>query len=107
MSLPDRVFLRPLLLRAAVLWVSVRVVLGVAVWLRGGMSAPFSLRVSLPAACWVVLIIAGLNLLESRRRNEDLLLANLGTPAWALFLLSGLPPALAELLVASAPRASG
>ncbi|HEX5819031.1 MAG TPA: hypothetical protein VFY20_09135 [Gemmatimonadales bacterium] len=107
MWLPDRVFLRPLMLRAAVVWLSTRLGLAIIIWLREGMGEPFSLRLTLPAAGWVVLAVAGLNLLEARRRGEDVLLANLGTPARTLFLLSGVPPALAELLVASVSSAGG
>jgi hypothetical protein len=47
----------------------------------------------------LVLIVGFLGLLEARRRNEHILLANFGVPQWSLTMLSGLPSLVAELLV--------
>ena len=47
----------------------------------------------------IVLLVAFLSLLEARRRNEHLLLANFGVPEAALVGLSMLPALIAETVV--------
>lgn len=82
-------FRNAFLIRGAVIWLGVRIL---AAW--GGVGDANVLQEG-----FVLLVVAGLVLVDARRRNEDLFLANLGVPAWAIAVLGAagaLPP---ELLV--------
>ncbi|HYC31878.1 MAG TPA: hypothetical protein VEB59_06275 [Gemmatimonadales bacterium] len=97
MRLPDRRFTAALLRRAMYLWLGTRLLVALA---GGGGVAGRGLA-SLPpgATGFVVLLAAFLALLEARRRNEHLLLANFGVPEAGLAGLSVLPPLIGETAV--------
>ena len=97
MRLPDRLFTLALLQRALYLWIGVRLL--VALGGGGGVGRQGLLPLPLQATGLVVLLVGFLGLLEARRRNEHVLLANFGVPQSNLVGLSGLPPVLAEMLV--------
>jgi len=97
-SIPDRVFLGPMLLRGIGIWTGIRVL----VVLGGALiaQAPPTLQVTPAAAAWLTAIAGLLGLLESRRRNEHILHANLGVGQPVLAAIAALPAALAELALA-------
>lgn len=86
MLLPDRLFTFALLRRALYLWVGVRLL--VALGGGGGAGRSGLLPFPLGPTGLVVLTVGLLGLLEARRRNEHVLLANLGVPQWSLVGLS-------------------
>lgn len=97
MRIPDRLFAVALLRRAFFLWVGVRLLVAVA---GGGGAAsrgvlPFAFR----EAGLVVLAVSFLALIEARRRNEHVLLANFGVSQGIIVGMSVLPAALAEAAV--------
>ena len=97
MRVPDRVFTLALLRRALFLWVGVRLLVAFG---GGGGAGPYGLRpLPLRTTGLLVLIVGFLGLLEARRRNEHILLANFGVPQSTLAGLSALPPVLAEIAV--------
>ena len=62
--------------------------------------APPTIPVTPGAAVWLTVIVGSLGLLEGRRRNEHILLANLGVGQPLLAAIAALPAALAELVLA-------
>lgn len=95
--MPDRAFLIPLLVRGAFLWLVLRAVFAFIAMLIEG--APQPIVVPGQAALWLVLIVAVLGMIELRRRNQLLLLANLGVRRWVLALLCAAPAILGELAI--------
>ena len=102
MRLPDRIFAQPLLVRGALLWAGVRSAMALIAWLMAGMEGAPTLEVTVKAAAWIVLVVGGLGILELRRRNEHLLLANLGIYQRTLGLLAAAPALLGEIAIALA-----
>ncbi len=97
MRLPDRRFTMAVLRRALYLWIGARLLVALA---GGGGVAGSTLVPLAPRATGLVVLLAGfLGLLEMRRRNEHLLLANFGVPEAALAGLAVLPGLLAETVV--------
>jgi hypothetical protein len=97
--LPDRVFARAILVRAAVVWVLAHVIGVAAPWLARGMAERFEPGVTHGSALWIVLVVVTICLLDARRRGERLFLANLGVPERGIALLAALPAIAGELLV--------
>jgi hypothetical protein len=97
MRLPDRRFTMALLRRALYFWIGVRLLVALA---GGGGAADRGLLPLTPRATGLIVLLAGfLGLLEARRRNEHLLLANFGVPQTVLGGLSVLPAMIAETAV--------
>jgi hypothetical protein len=70
-------FRNAFLLRGAAVWVMVRMFMAVAELLDPNLAAE----------AVVLLLVAGLVAWDARRRDEDLFLANLGVPLWAVALV--------------------
>jgi hypothetical protein len=105
-AIPDRTFLIPLLLRGLVLWLLLRACFAVLAWLLDGAEGSIAMPARavlgpLPAnaALWLLLIATALGMLDLRRRNEHLLLANFGVHSWVLALLCGTPVVAGELVI--------
>ena len=103
LALPERTFGWTVARRGAALWAGVRVLLMAG---TGAVLAPegvptFAELVWLGprAALLAALLPAVLTVLETRRRNEHLLLANLGTGPGGVFALALAPALLAEVLL--------
>ncbi|HEX2188287.1 MAG TPA: hypothetical protein VHG51_05280 [Longimicrobiaceae bacterium] len=94
-TLPVRPFTRVLLLRALLLWVGVRLVV-----LAGGLPSAAGLAPTPRAALLVVAVVGVLGLLEARRRNEVVFLANLGVGRASIAAFSALPALALEILAA-------
>ena len=99
--LPDRVFTQPLLGRGAWIWATLRLGIALGAWLMSGLSEPFSLAVTGGAAAWIAMVATVLGVVELRRRNEHLLLANLGFGPRALAALAAVPAVLGEIALAA------
>jgi hypothetical protein len=97
MRFPERLFAVALLRRALFLWIGVRLLVAVAG--GGGVGGRGLLPLAFRAAGLVVLAVTFLALLEARRRNEQVLLANFGVSQGTLVGISVLPAALAEAAV--------
>jgi hypothetical protein len=97
MRFPERLFAVALLRRALFLWIGVRLLVAVAG--GGGVGGRGLLPLAFRAAGLVVLAVSFLALLEARRRNEQVLLANFGVSQGTLVGMSVLPAALAEAAV--------
>jgi hypothetical protein len=97
MHLPDRRFTMALLRRALYLWLVSRLL--VAVGGGGGVIGRGLVSLTPWATGLLMVLVAFLNLVEARRRNEHLLLANFGVPEAALVGLSLLPALVAETAV--------
>src|SRR5688572_16479493 len=83
-------------LRAAGLWVLVRVVAAVFTRLAGGSAVERSVMTSI-----LVISIAGfLAALDARNHHEHLFLANLGTSRVAFVLMCVVPPLVGEIVLA-------
>lgn len=99
---------RSLILRSCSLWLLIRLLFGIALLLlrasaplaAGGGGHPLFLPPF--AAVLVVVVTATLSWLVTRRRFEDLMLANLGTPPWVAASLVSLPPLVLEVVMAQA-----
>ena len=101
LRMPDWTFTGPLLGRSALIWASARACLAFVNWAVAGFAGPFSLAVTAKAAIWTAAVVGVLGVLELRRRNEHLLLANLGIPQRTLAALATVPAILGELALAS------
>ena len=87
--------------RAALLWLLLRLTTAALLFAFAGAN-PVLLA---PRASVIIATVAGyLSLLDTKRRNEDLLLANLGTSRVAVYTLCFGPPFAVELLTAIAGR---
>lgn len=82
-------FRNALLVRGAAVWVGVRIL---GAW--GGVGDPNVLQEG-----FILLLVGGLVSYDARRRNEDLFLANLGVPAWAVGAVGVVGALPLELLV--------
>ena len=102
LPVPDRLFTVPILLRGSLVWACLRAALTLLPWLMSGFDEPFTTAVTARAAAWIVLVAAALGLIEMRRRNEHLLLANLGFRQRTLAILAGLPALIGEVAMALA-----
>jgi hypothetical protein len=97
MRFPDRRFTTALLRRAVFLWLGVRLLVALAG--GGGVGGRGLVPLAPRGAGLVVLLVGFLGLLEARRRNEHVLLANFGVPQGRLAGLSVLPALIAETMV--------
>jgi len=98
--LPDRLFTVSLLGRGVLIWGGTRLLLA----LGGGMAGPYPASLGARGTLLLVGLVGFLGLLEARRRNEHLLLANFGVPPPLVGALCAAPAGLAELLVGLAAR---
>lgn len=98
---PDRTFTLPILVRGTIVWGSLRAALALATWLMTGLERP-TLEVTVGAAAWGTLVVGALGLVEIRRRNEHILLANLGYGQWLLAAIAALPALLGEIVISLA-----
>ena len=99
-ALPERTFAVPILVRGLTIWASARTALALGSWLMAGRSESLTLAITRGAAAWIVLVSGALGVLEMRRRNEHLLLANLTVPQPTLAAFAALPALVGELLIA-------
>ena len=104
MALPPRSFARAILLRAVVIWIGMKLVVtsaaaaGAAA--RGevlGFRETLSLAPS--AALLLAAFVAGLTLMDARRRNELLFLANLGVSRSVIASLAAIPAVAFEIVL--------
>ena len=98
-TLSERPLSRMLLLRSLAFWPGVRLMV-LAALLMAALSAgePFPLRLLIaPFPLVSVPLTAVLAVLETRRRHEHLLFANLGTGPVGIAALAVVPPLLGEL----------
>lgn len=98
--LPDRLFTRALLGRGVFLWLGTRILFRFGGGLVADRFGPPSIVILPPTAIALSCLVGALGLLEARRRNEHLLLANLGVAQWRIWMIATLPALLAEMLVA-------
>ena len=97
MRLPDRRFAIALLRRALYLWLGTRLLVALV---GGGEVEGHGLVSLTPVATGVVVLLAVFFcLLDARRRNEHLLLANFGVSETVLGGLCALPALIAETAV--------
>lgn len=103
--LPPQPFVSVLLRRGALLWLGVRALMTLVALLGSLHAEPPPLRelLLLPPLA-VVPVTLGVEWLDLRRRNEDLLLANLGVGPARLLPLLLLPPLLLEAAVTALVR---
>ena len=97
MRLPDSRFTIALLRRALYLWFGTRLL--VAFVGGGGVEGHALVPLTLVATGGVVLLSVFFSLLDARRRNEHLLLANFGVSEAVLGALCALPALLSETTV--------
>lgn len=105
-AIPDRTFLIPLLLRGLFLWLLLRACFAVLAWLLEGAEGSIAVAaraalgpLPVSAALWLLLLVTALGMLDLRRRNEHLLLANFGVRAWVVALLCAAPMLVGELVI--------
>ena len=98
--LPDRLFTLPILSRGLLLWGCTRSALALGSWLMGGGDEPLMIDVTGKAAAWLIALTGALGVLEIRRRNEHLLLANLGSSQPVLAALAMAPALVAAVTLA-------
>jgi len=97
MRLPDRRFTAGLLRRGFYLWVGARLLVALAG--GGGVESRALVPLAPRATVLLVFLTGFLGLLEARRRNEHLLLANFGVPEAGLAGLGVVPALVAETVV--------
>ena len=90
---PNPILLRAYLLRGALIWLGVRMIVAVIVSLAGGSPLQLSAATSLE----VVAISVILGFVEFSRRRERALVANLGVSRLVLFWMYLFPASLGEL----------
>ncbi len=96
MRLPVQPFLRLLLQRAVGIWLGARLMLS---FVAIPIDAPLlNLRTSVVA----VAVVAVLGLIDARRRNEDVFLANLGVGYPVILAVAAIPALCLEVLLLSA-----
>lgn len=100
---PPKVFLLPILTRGAFIWLAARITVGafIAMLYEGSV-----IRIAIVGSVWLAGIAGFLNWLDVRRRQEYLLLGNLGVSAIATFVWSALPAVLLECSAALAAHVS-
>lgn len=92
---PNPLVAQAYLLRGALLWIVTRAALTGALVLAGGDA----LKLSTTTLVAVVLLIVALGWIETRRRREGALLANLGVSPFALSVLFAAPALLGEFVI--------
>jgi hypothetical protein len=102
MRLPDPLFARLFLRRAIFIWLGTRILFEVAGFLVADVLGPPSLFVSPSTAIALSCLVGALGVLDARRRNEHLLLADLGVSQWPIWMISALPALMVEALIALA-----
>ena len=98
MRLPGRPFAGALLGRAAVFWAGCRLLVPLAVAVFSGSLTARDITEPRPA---LAPIVGCLGLIEARRRNEHIFLANLGVAQPAIALVSAAPALAGELAIAA------
>lgn len=98
--MPDPLFTRAILIRAAVLWLGVRMLLAFSGLLGGRLLLPTGVAASV-IIIGATVFLAGI---ELRRRNEFLFLGSLGHAPALLLTLSALPIAPLELVFTAVLR---
>ena len=86
--------LRPLALRAAILYVLLRLLLAAVSAIGAGSDAP-----SFDSPFGIVLLVTALGAIDIRRRGESMLWANLGYPTFVLWGIFGAVALVGELLL--------
>lgn len=86
---------RAVLRRSITFWILVRGTLGMLLALGGADPLLLDVR----AILLLIGVVGTISWLDTTRRNEDLLLANLGTPRWMVHLLGFGPVATLETLL--------
>ena len=94
--LPERTFGVSLLTRGSVIWLLVRLTVTA---FGAAFPGRHSLRFTPMATVYLVLTAGALAVLETRRRNEHRILANLGISPAMIVLLSTIPAFLGEVAV--------
>lgn len=97
-GLPAAPFTAALALRAAVIWIGVRITVALFGSLAGIPLLPSALR----DVVVIVLLVSVLAAIELRRRRELLFFANLGIAPGTLLVLGGAVPLLLELSLMAA-----
>lgn len=102
-SLPEPTLARTLLLRSLAFWPGVRLLLLAPILIAmAARGEPVSLSLLLaPFPLFAVPATAALAGVETWRRHEHLMFANLGTGPAGIAALAALPPLLGELLLAA------
>lgn len=104
LRIPDSAILTPLMWRAVRLWIVVRVmVVGLAAIAPGGDEVAL-LHWHVPGAVGSITVCALLGFIDTRRRKERALLANLGIADRELVLIFLVPAIVGELLLAAVLR---
>ncbi len=91
MAFPSWPFVRATLFRSFIVWAAIRAVL---------VAESGDLQISIHAAFLLIMAATALATFEGRRRNEHVLLANLGVPLFVLVYLAAAVPMLLELVIA-------
>ena len=92
---PSPLIARAYLFRGALLWIVARAAITGALVLAGGDA----LRLSTTALVGVVLLIVALGWIETRRRREGALLANLGVSPYVLSVFFAAPALFGEFVL--------
>jgi hypothetical protein len=89
--------------RSAFTWLAVRIFVAVCVAFLGELLVlpPHPLLLSPVAGLGVVLTVGAIGLMDARRRNEDLFLANLGVSRTQIAVTAAMPALVLELLLAA------
>lgn len=98
--MPDALFTRAVMMRAAVLWLGLRLAIACSGLLAGILLLPVGVAVSLIIVAATVFLAA----IELRRRDEFLLLGNLGHSPVVLLALSALPAVPLEIVFTAVVR---
>ena len=101
MRFPDRLFTVSLLGRGLLFWAGTRLLLALG---GGGVAGTHPASLGVSGTLLLVATVGLLGILEARRRNEHILLANFGTSPALLGTLCAAPAGLAELLVGLTAR---
>ena len=98
LRLPDRLFAGALLKRSGAFWVGVRLIILAATGLPPAIAGEGGAISTGAGTLLIVIAAAGaLTYWETHRRNEPLLLANLGTPPTTIAVLIFTPIVLLEI----------
>ena len=100
-SLPAR---RILILRGLVLYVLLRCIVGVVIASQQAQFGATTLSMAPVTSAAFAALVGALVLLDTRRRHDDLLLANLGVGPVELALAAALPAICGEVLIAVGTR---
>ena len=92
---PNRLIARAYLFRGASIWIVARAAIAVVLVLADGDP----LRLSTTALVAVLVLVVALGWIETRRRREGVLLANLGVSPYLLSGLFAVPGVLGEIVL--------